>query len=184
MCIVICGCSKIEFELVPNQVDVDYSAQDVVATVNTPIACYELYSIDGEHLRKSILDNSFVYLESTAIEYKWIKVRYDSQKRTFTISLEENLTESDRTVTIIVYSTHAMSRYNPSYQHCSLKITQQKNRNDVPRVFRGQKQRRTAAKGPLCSGSAQFAAGHATARLVRPTTPSGLVRPGRTRDRK
>lgn len=124
MCIVICGCSKIEFELVPNQVDVDYSAQDVVATVN--IACYELYSIDGEHLRKSILDNSFVYLESTAIEYKWIKVRYDSQKRTFTISLEENLTESDRTVTIIVYSTHAMSRYNPSYQHCSLKITQRK----------------------------------------------------------
>lgn len=126
MCIVICGCSKIEFELVPNQVDVDYSAQDVVATVNTPIACYELYSIDGEHLRKSILDNSFVYLESTAIEYKWIKVRYDSQKRTFTVSLEENLTESDRTVTIIVYSTHAMSRYNPSYQHCSLKITQRK----------------------------------------------------------
>ncbi len=125
MCIVICGCSKIEFELAPNQVDVDYSAQDVVATVNTPIACYELYSIDGEHLSKSILD-TFVYLGSTAIEYKWIKVRYDSQKRTFTVSLEENLTESDRTVTIIVYSTHAMSRYNPSYQHCSLKITQRK----------------------------------------------------------
>lgn len=126
MCIVFCGCSKIEFELAPNQVDVDYSAQDVVATVNTPIACYELYSIDGEHLSKSILDNTFVYLGSTEIEYKWIKVRYDSQKRTFTISLEENLTERDRTVTIIVYSTHAMSRYNPSYQHCSLKITQRK----------------------------------------------------------
>ena len=122
MCIVICGCSKIEFELVPNQVDVDYSAQDVVATVNTPIACYKLYSID---LNKSILNTS-VYLESTEIEYKWIKVRYDSQKRTFTISLEENLTESDRPVTIKVYSTHAMSRYNPSYQHCSLKITQRK----------------------------------------------------------
>lgn len=126
MCIVFCGCSKIEFELAPNQVDVDYSAQDVVATVNTPIACYELYSIDGEHLSKSIIDNTFVYLGSTEIEYKWIKVRYDSQKRTFTISLEENLTERDRTVTIIVYSTHAMSRYNPSYQHCSLQITQRK----------------------------------------------------------
>ena len=101
MCIVICGCSKIEFELAPNQVDVDYSAQDVVATVNTPIACYELYSIDGEHLSKSILDgehlsksildNTFVYLENTAIEYKWIKVRYDSQKRTFTISIYKRI---------------------------------------------------------------------------------------------
>ena len=42
-----------------------------------------------------------------------------------------------------------------------------------------QRQRARSAQG-----AAQFAAGHATTQLVRPTTPSGLVRPGRTRDRK
>ena len=36
----------------------------------------------------------------------------------------------------------------------------------------------------FAQGAAQFAAGHAAARLVLPTTPSGRVRPGRTRDRK
>ena len=46
------------------------------------------------------------------------------------------------------------------------------------------RERRAAAKARSAQGAAQFAAGHAAARLVLPTTPSGLVRPGRTRDRK
>ena len=101
--IMIVGCSEERFRLLPNDVECDYNAQDVIIKTNMPVWDIDVTSGNGNV--ECILKKPRKY------KSEWFLLSFDGKKNEINIHLEENLSGMDRKIHIWALCAYT-TKYN------------------------------------------------------------------------
>ena len=91
---VIMSCESILVELDRNYIEVDYNKQEIVINANRSLS----------KISSNYHDEIITLMDGTySVSLEWFKAKLDKHRRYFTVYLEENDSEDDRTVEIYGY---------------------------------------------------------------------------------